>query len=338
MNRWQRLCAEVGIRLPIVQDGMGPSPTTELAIAVSDAGGLGTVSTPSLTGPPEANIPVIRAAIDEVAERTSGVFAVNVPVGRLADGAMLPASAACIQAAIDAKKAGGAAGERLRVVTTSAGFPGGFSQEIRAAGLLHFAKVGSVRHAVKAAENGADAVIASGFEMGGHTHAVPIGTMVLVPQVAAAVDVPVLASGGIVDGAGLAGALAMGAAGIAMGTRFIATGEHQWHENYKRAVLAAGEGSDVLYHGVYAPTRALRNHAVDVLLPRMAEQLGTAELNHWKEERIRLAQREGDVENGLLPCGQGASAITEVVAVAELLPAMMAEALDRLAEASGVIG
>lgn len=331
VTRWEQFCAQVGIRVPIVQDGMGPAPTTALAIAVSDAGGLGSVSTPSLTGPPSANIDALRSAISEVSASTSGVFAVNVPVGRLASGEMLPASEACIRTALEAKRAGEA--ERLAVITTSAGFAGDFSRRIHDAGLLHFAKVGSVRHAVKAAMNGADVIIASGFEMGGHTHSTPIGTMVLVPAAVAAVDVPVLASGGIVNGAGLAAALAMGASGIAMGTRFIATVEHQWHDNYKNAVVAATEGSDVLYHGVYAPVRALRNYAVDVLLPRATEELSADELNHWKEERIRLAERDGDVVNGLMPAGQGTSMVTSVVSVRQLLDDLIRDALDRLRSA-----
>ena len=196
------LCGRLGIRYPIIQDGMGPAPTTALAIAVSSAGGLGTVSTPGImTRGPEVRV-LLRERIEEVASQADGVFAVNVPVGTTADGSSLEATDACIMEAVAIKREGGAPAEKLVAVTTSAGFAGDYTRRIKDAGLVHIHKVGSVKHAMKAARNGTDVIIASGYEAGGHTHLNPVHTMVLAPQVIAALDIPVVVAGGVVDGRG----------------------------------------------------------------------------------------------------------------------------------------
>jgi enoyl-[acyl-carrier protein] reductase II len=151
---------------------MGPSPTTALAAAVSAAGGLGTVSSPSITNPSETFLRErFRGAIEQVAAAIDAPFAVNVPVGRVSSGELLLVSRVCIDEAVAVKRDGGKAGEQLVALTTSAGFPGEFCARIQGSGLVHMHKVGSLRHARKAAENGVDVVIASGYEMGGHTHA-----------------------------------------------------------------------------------------------------------------------------------------------------------------------
>ena len=331
---WQQFCERINIRYPIMQDGMGPSPTTSLAIAVGSAGGLGSVSTPGLLTPEPELRKLLRERLERVATESSGSFAVNVPVGTLASGEMLPASEACIDEAIRAKLAGGPIGDKLVAITTSAGFPGGFTERIQEAGMVHIHKVGSVRHAKKAAENGVDVIIASGYEAGGHTHLNPVHTQVLVPQVIAAVDCLVLAAGGIYDGRGLAGMLAMGAAGVSMGTRFVATEEHEWHRNYKQAIVDAKEWEDVIYQGYYAPSRAIGSKGVLVDLPEMKKTLDVNALNQWKEDRGYDAQMKGDVVNGIVTAGQVSAAISDIVPVKVLLDRMMEQAVGLLRDAA----
>ena len=328
------LCNLLGIRHPIVQDGMGPFSTAVLAAAVSDAGGLGTVSIPGmLLGPDEAER-LMRAEIDRTASLTDRGFAVNVPVGFGPDGEPLPPTAAYLKAVIDARR-DPAIGARLVACLTSAGLPPPqLVSSMHDAGLLHLHKVGAVRHARKAVDAGVDTVIASGFEMGGHMHARPVHTMVLAPQVLGSVEVPVVVSGGIYDGRGLAAALAMGAAGVAMGTRFVATSENDWHPAYKQAIVDAAEWQDVVFPGFYGPLRGLRNAGS----ARLAELLASGELDEegiadWKEERVVAAQRDGDVDGGLIIAGQCAAAIHDIVGVRDLLEGMVREASDLLAAA-----
>ena len=323
---WQQFCERVGVRYPIMQDGMGPSPTTDLAIAVASAGGLGSISTPGLMTPEPELRKRLRDRMHRVATESTGYFAANIPVGTLESGELLPATEICIDEAIRCKLAGGPVGERFVAITTSAGFGGAFTKRIQDAGLLHIHKVGSVTHAKKAADAGADIIIASGYEMGGHTHLHPVHTMVLAPQVIEAVDCPVVVSGGIYDGRGMAAMLAMGAAGIAMGTRFIATREHEWHENYKQAILDAQEWSDTIYQGYYAPCRAIKTKGLVEDLPVAKAQMATMELNQWKEDRGYAAQIDGDVVNGFVIAGQCAAAINDIVPVQELIERIVAQA------------
>lgn len=333
MSAWQRYRDLTGIDYPIVQDGMGPQPTTVLAAAVSNAGGLGTVSSPSIVETSESSLRTrFRAAIEYVAEHTDRPFAVNVPVGRVETGELLLVSETCIDEAIAAKRDGGRVGSRLVALTTSAGYPGEFISHIQAAGLIHQAKVGSVRHALKARAAGTDVIIASGYEMGGHTHVNGVHTMVLAPQVIGRLDCPVLVSGGLCDGRGLAAMLAMGAAGIAMGTRFIATVEHEWHQRFKQRVVDTPEWGDAVFQGVYAPCRGLKNPGLS-RLPEALARMSPDEFQAWEEGEMRRAMREGDIENGLLPGGQVAAALNDMPTVAELVERIVTEASSLLGSA-----
>lgn len=323
----------VGIEHPVVQDGMGPFKTARLAAAVSEAGGLGTISIPGLTLEPSEARRVMREHIEETASLTDKPFAVNVPVGRDDTGEVLPVTDAYIREVVAARASDPAIEARLRVLTTSAGFPGEYRSLIADAGLIHMHKVGSTRHAVKAAEAGVDVIIASGYEMGGHTHAMPMHTFVLVPSVTEAVDVPVLLSGGARDGRTLAAALCLGAEGVAMGTRFIATEDNvDWHPAYAERVVAAGEGDDVVFPAVYGPARGLRTRGVERLLEIVEdESYSHDDVLRWKDEAMIRAQERGEVEDGILPAGQVASAIRELVRVGEFVPAMVEEANEVLA-------
>ncbi len=323
-NRYTRL---IGIEHPIVQEGLGPFRTPRLAAAVSQAGGLGTVSMPGMPSDLAAGARTLREHIDECATLTQKPFAVNIPVGISANGDVLPFTDVYIRAVLEARASDRQLERQLTVLTTSAGFPGSYIAPIKNAGMIHQHKVGSTRQAIKAEELGVDVVIAAGFEMGGHTSGKAMHTYVLVPNVTEAVDVPVLLSGGARDGRGLAAALAMGADGVAMGTRFILSEDNSdWHPAYLRALLDAKEGDDVAFPGVYGPCRGLRNAASEALLAETRHAGDPAEQIRWKLESMQRAQMHGDVENGLVMTGQVASAIVQLIRISEFVPAMADEA------------
>jgi NAD(P)H-dependent flavin oxidoreductase YrpB (nitropropane dioxygenase family) len=338
-NRYTRL---VGIEHPIVQEGLGPFRTPKLAAAVSAAGGLGTVSMPGMPVDLDQGARTFREHIEECASLTDRPFAVNIPVGVDAHGEVLPFTDVYIRTVLAAREADAGLAAQVKVLTTSAGFPGGYVQQIKDAGMVHQHKVGSTRQAVKSAEAGIDVVIAAGFEMGGHAPSKAVHTFVLVPSITEAVDVPVLLTGGARDGRGLAAALAMGADGVAMGTRFITTYENSdWHPAYLQALLDAQEGDDVAFDGVYGPCRGLRNAASLELLGHQHgadSEIDAVEMTRWKIESMQRAQTDGDVENGLVMTGQVASAISELVGVAEFVPAMAAEAAAVLRRLSASLG
>ncbi|UPW08471.1 nitronate monooxygenase [Gordonia terrae] len=336
-NRYTRL---IGIDHPIVQEGLGPFRTPKLAAAVSNAGGLGTVSMPGMPVDLEAGARMFRAHIDECLSLTDRPFAVNNPVGVDTNGDVLPFTDVYIRMVLEARRADAALARQLTVLTTSAGFPGDYIAAIKDAGMIHQHKVGSTRQAVKAAEAGVDVVIAAGFEMGGHAPSKAVHSYVLAPSVTQGVDIPVLLTGGARDARGLAAALAMGADGVAMGTRFIAsTANTDWHPAYIQAILDAQAGDDVAFDGVYGPCRGLRNAASRKLVEHSGTESGAVldavELTRWKIESMQSAQTTGDVENGLVLAGQVASAIDDIIDIADFVPSTAADAatiLRRLAE------
>jgi NAD(P)H-dependent flavin oxidoreductase YrpB (nitropropane dioxygenase family) len=329
-NRYTRL---VGIEHPVVQEGLGPFRTPKLAAAVSMAGGLGTVSMPGMPVDLEVGARTFREHIEECAALTDRPFAVNIPVGVDGNGTVLPFTDIYIRTVLDARKVDSSLAEKLTVMTTSAGFPGDYISMIKDAGMIHQHKVGSTRQAVKAAEAGVDVVIAAGFEMGGHAPSKAVHTFVLIPSITEAVDIPVLLTGGARDARGLAAALAMGADGVAMGTRFItSTDNSDWHPAYIQAILDAKEGDDVAFDGVYGPCRGLRNAASQKLSRDQGsvegEVVDAVELTRWKIESMQRAQTDGDVIDGLVLTGQVASAIDTIIEVSEFVPRIAAEAAD----------
>jgi enoyl-[acyl-carrier protein] reductase II len=320
----------LGIDHPVVQDGMGPFRTTRLAAAVSAAGGLGTLSSPTASGS-AAGAHELRAAIDECARLTDRPFAVNIPVDDRGHDPAQSFTRTFLEVVFQAQAADSAVALQLRAITTSAGDPGAYVGPIKDAGLVHQHKVGSTHQARKAEARGVDVIIASGFEMGGHTHTRPVHTVVLGPNVTDAVEVPVLLSGGFRDGRGLAAALCLGAEGVAMGTRFIASDANtEWHPNYAQALLDAEEGDDITYPGFFGPVRGLRNPGSDLLESVIAEGLDGESLHEWKLAAMRSAQADGDTVGGLVLAGQVAGALTEIVAVADFVPQMARDAVEIL--------
>lgn len=332
-NRYTRL---TGIDHPIVQEGLGPFRTPKLAAAVSNAGGLGTVSMPGFPDDLADGAKLLREHLEECASLTDRHFAVNIPVGVDGTGEILGFTDVYIRAVIEAREAEPELEKRIKVMTTSAGFFGPYGRMIQDAGMIHQHKVGSTRQAVKAAEAGTDVVIAAGFEMGGHAPSKAVHTYVLVPSITDAVDIPVLLTGGARNAKGLAAALAMGADGVAMGTRFITTHDNSdWHPAYLQALLDAEEGDDVAFNGVYGPCRGLRNAASQQLLAESHElgeagRMNPVEQIQWKIDRMQAAQTDGDVEGGLVLTGQVAAEIQSLVSVAEFVPQMAQEAADIL--------
>jgi NAD(P)H-dependent flavin oxidoreductase YrpB (nitropropane dioxygenase family) len=317
----------LGIRYPVVQEGLGPYKTVALAAAVSNAGGLGTVSMPGMTDPDGPA--VLRGYIEQACALTDRPFAVNIPVGRDATGKVLPFSAVYVGAVSQAVRDPEIA-RRLRMITTSAGAPSVVRDVIADSGLVHAHKVGGTRQAVRAERDGVDVIVASGYEAGGHTHSRPVHTMVLGPSVCAAVDIPVVLAGGIRDGAGMAAALALGADAVALGTRFVASHDNtDWHPAYAQRIVDAAEGDDIVFHAIYGPSRALRSSGIDELA-RITGTIDEDALTAWKDDRLIRAQRDGAVEEGILPAGNVSGAITDLIQVAQFVPALVEEAITVL--------
>jgi NAD(P)H-dependent flavin oxidoreductase YrpB (nitropropane dioxygenase family) len=276
----------------------------------------------------------LREYIEQACALTDRPLAINVPVGtRKGDGEdrILPFSEAYIRCVLDSRR-DPAIAARVRVLTTSAGPPGIVRRAIADSGLIHMHKVGGTRQAIRAEQDGVDAIIASGYEAGGHTHARPVHTIVLGPNVADVVDVPVVLAGGIRDGRGLAAALALGADAVAMGTRFVASNDNpDWDGAYARKVLEMQEGQDVVFQAVFGPSRGLRTEGLEELFEILgAKSMDNDALTAWKDDRLIIAQRDGDVSRGIMPCGQVAGAITDLIDVAEFLPQMVGEAIAEI--------
>jgi NAD(P)H-dependent flavin oxidoreductase YrpB (nitropropane dioxygenase family) len=324
-TRFTRL---VGVRHPVMQEGLGPYKTVRLAAAVATAGGLGTVSIPGISEEASAGAKILRGYIEEACALTDGVLAVNVPVG--ADkitGKALPFSAAYVRAVVEAVR-DPAIAKRLRVITTSAGPPAAARELIAGSGLIHFHKVGGTGQALRAEKDGVDAIIASGYEAGGHTHSRPMHTFVLVPSVTEAVRIPVILAGGARDGRSLAAALAMGADAIAMGTRFVASRDNtDWSPAYAQRILDAREADDIIFSAIYGPSRALPSRGIEELATLTAQGATHDALTRFKDERLIAGQRDGDMEGGILPCGQVAGVIKDLIDVASFIPAMVDEAI-----------
>ena len=321
----------LGIVHPVVQEGLGPYKTVHLAAAVSNAGGLGTISIPGITEEPTRGANILRGYIEQACALTTRPLAVNVPVGSDSTGKVLPFSAAYVQAVVDAVRDPEIA-KRLRVITTSAGPPSAVRKMIAGSGLIHMHKVGGTRQAIRAQEDGVDVIIASGYEAGGHTHARPVHTFVLGPSVTEAVHIPVVLAGGVRDGRTLAAALMMGADAVAMGTRFVASRDNpDWNPAYAQRIIAAREGEDIVFPATYGPSRALPSKGLDELLALAATgQADEDELTRFKDVRLISGQRDGDMEGGLLPCGQVAGAIRDLIDVASFIPGMVEEAIAEL--------
>lgn len=309
-----RLCDLLGIRHPIIQGGMAWVATAELSAAVSEAGGLGIIG--GGNAPPE----YVRQQIHEVRRRTDKPFGVNIPLfSEYAD--------AVIQVCID---------ERVPVVTTGAGNPGPAIERLKSAGIIVMPVVASVALARRLEKSGADAIIAEGMESGGHIG--DVATLPLVPQVVQAVKVPVVAAGGFATGRGLAAALALGAAGIQMGTRFICAEECTVHPNYKQRIIQAGDRSTMVSgESLGHPVRALRNPMSRKFRELEMAGVSEAEILAFGTGALRRAAVEGDWETGTFMAGQSAGLVNDIKPARQIIEEIIAEAERALAECLALI-
>jgi enoyl-[acyl-carrier protein] reductase II len=299
-----RVTGLFGIRYPIIQAGMVWAAGSRLAVAVSEAGGLGMIGAGSMKPG------LLREQIRKAKSATARPFAVNIPLAR-------PDAGDLVGVVIE---------EQVRIVFTSSGHPLKFTGELKKGGCTVVHVIAAVKHAQKALEAGCDAVVAEGFEAGGHNGVDEITTLALVPQVADAISIPVLAAGGIADGRGLAAALALGADGVQVGTRFAATMESSAHENYKKAVLGAGDGGTVFTLKKLTPVRMIRTPFA--LKALQAERDGAT-----REELESLLGRgremmgifEGNVEEGEFEAGQSSGLVKEILPAGEVVRRMMEE-------------
>ncbi|MEZ4979473.1 MAG: nitronate monooxygenase [Chitinophagales bacterium] len=295
-----------GIEYPIVQAGMIWCSGWELASAVSNAGGLGIIGAGSMY--PE----ILKEHIKKCKEATNKPFAVNLPL-------LYPDIDKHIQTIIE---------EKVPIVFSSAGNPKTWTSILKEQGIKVVHVVSSVKFALKSEAAGVDAVVAEGFEAGGHNGREETTTLCLIPEVASALKIPLIAAGGIGSGRAMLAAFALGADAVQIGSRFVASQESSAHINFKNAVLDAGEGDTDLRLKSLTPVRLLKN--------KFYEQVKTAEDANAKQEelqailgkgRAKKGMFEGELEEGELEIGQVASQIREIKPAAEIVKEIWEEFL-----------
>lgn len=293
----------LGIEYPIIQGGMAWVAEYHLAAAVSEAGGLGII------GASSAPADWVREQVREAKKLTDKPFGVNIML-------LNPNADEVAKVIVE---------EGVQVVTTGAGNPEKYMEMWKAAGVKVIPVIASVAQAVRMERCGADAVVAEGCEAGGH-----IGestTMVLVPQVADAVSIPVIAAGGIADGRGVAAAFMLGAKAVQVGTHFVVTEESQVHENYKERILKAKDiDTKVTGRTTGHPVRALRNQMTREYLKKEAAGASFEELELMTLGGLRKAVVEGDVTTGSVMAGQSAGMVKEKMTCAQLIQKLNNEA------------
>jgi len=300
MNSWSnnRICGLLGIDYPIIQGGMICNSGAKLAAAVSEAGGLGLIGAGSMR--PD----LFRDQIRKARTLTDKNFGVNIPL-------LYPHSAECVEVAL---------AEGVKVFFTSAGSPKKVVGPLKETGCTVVHVVASPALAVKCRDAGCDAIVCEGFEAGGHNGREEITTMVLVPECVAAVDIPVIAAGGIATGRQMAAALALGADGVQIGSRFAVSVESSGHDHFKQAVVEAGAGDTRLVLKAHVPVRLLKNPFRDRITvledggatrEELAAELGTG--------RARRGMLEGDLDEGELEIGQVSGLIDDIPTVAEIM-------------------
>ena len=297
-----RVCDLLGIKYPIIQGAMAWIANGNLAGHVSKDGGLGIIAGGGMP------VDILREEIRKVKSITSNPFGVNLML-------MMADVEKQIEVCIE---------EGVPVVTTGAGNPGPYMERLKAAGIKVIPVVASVALAKRMEKIGADAVIAEGMEGGGHIGT--LTTMSLVPQVVEAVNIPVIAAGGIAGGKQFLAALSLGAEGIQVGTKFLVANECTVHENYKKVILKAKDRSTVST-GNYTghPVRVIENKFAKQILEM--EKVGTPkeEIEKLGTGRLRLAVVDGDVENGSVMAGQVAAMVNEPMSTKEILEGFMRE-------------
>lgn len=343
------LSEEIGIEIPFMQAGMGgigPITLARLAAAISEAGALGTIAQPALVlEEPGISgdeleeqigqvVEQVRAGIRLAVSLTDRPLAINVRIAQ-----EQPDAEHVIRAILDERERDPKVRAQLRVLTTSGGHPRtyGLNGDIRDSGMLHFHAVSNVRHALTAEAEGMDGVVATGFEAAGHVGHHPVHTFVLIPSVAAAVDIPVLAAGGVVDGVALAGALTLGAQLGYVGSRFLASEESEYHEANKRFIVEASETQTEVVPAFFGPARFIENGFTQEVRSLVASETPTLERMRIEGAAMRRGALEGDMETGMMIGGQGIGRIREVLPAGEIVRQIAREAEDALARAGTLL-
>ena len=303
-----RITALLGIDYPIFQAAMSWASSNALLVsAVSEAGGMGVLAAGPLR--PED----FRHVLLEIREKTKKPYGVNIPLNN-------PRARELLDIALE---------HRIPVMVASQGGPREHLARFRAVGTKWLHVVASVEHARKAEAAGVDALVVDGAEAGGHPPPSEVSTLVLVRRVVKATKLPVVASGGVADGAGVAALLALGADAVQLGTRFIATPEAGVHECYKRAVLAADVHDTALVGRGGLPIRQLSNAFSRRYLQMERAGASAAELEEmFKSSSLKRAALEGDVEWGKLEAGQSAGLVEDILPAAQVFRRLVAELED----------
>lgn len=300
---YTRICELLGISYPIIQGGMAWVATGQLAAAVSNAGGLGII------GAGNAPADVVRKEIEKAKALTKKPFGVNIYF-------ISPFVEDIVNLVIE---------EKIPVVTTGAGNPGKYIDRLKKVDTKIIPVISSVSLAKRLERVGVDAVIAEGMEGGGHIG--DITTMALIPQVVDAVDIPVIAAGGIGDGRGFVSALSLGAEGVQMGTRFVCSKECIAHEAYKNAIVKAKDRSTVTTgESIGHPVRVIKNKLTRQF--KLLEKQGAKikELETLGTGKLRDAVIEGDVENGSIMAGQISGLICDIKPAKRIIDDIITEA------------
>lgn len=300
------ICGMLNIKYPIIQGGMAWIATAELAAAVSEAGGLGVIGA--------GNVPakILEEEIIKVKRLTDKPFGVNI---------MLLSSFA--EGVVDV-----VCKHKVPVVTTGAGNPAKFVNKFKGAGIKIIPVVPSVALAKRMEGLGVDAVIAEGTEAGGHIG--ELTTMALVPQAVDAVNIPVIAAGGIADGRGLLAALSLGAEGVQIGTRFVCAEECTVHRNYKNMILRAKDRDAVVTARITGhPVRMLKNKLARQFSKLEKEGATAEEIERLGQGKLELAAVDGDVENGSVMAGQVAGMVNKIQPCKEIIEEIISDAKNQ---------
>lgn len=301
MNRITQL---FNIKYPIIQGGMIWNSGYKLASAVSNAGGLGLIGAGSMY--PD----VLREHIQKCKKATDKPFGVNVPM-------LYPNIEEIIQIIIE---------EGVKIVFTSAGNPKTWTSHLKQNGITVVHVVSSSKFALKAQEAGVDAVVAEGFEAGGHNGREETTTLTLIPMVRENISIPLIAAGGIASGRGMLAAMILGADGVQMGSRFAASTESSAHENFKKTILETKEGDTLVTFKELAPVRLIKNKFYNDVQELYANCPSKEDLeNLLGKRRAKRGMFEGDLVEGELEIGQIAGLIHEILPVSEIFKNVISE-------------
>ena len=305
-----RIPTVLGIKYPIIQGGMLWLANAELAAAVSNAGGLGTIS--PFAGMQKGGDPLsnLRIQVARAKRLTEEPFAVNIPLDLEESGILIDVSLR----------------EGVKILITAAGDPRFYTELLHQERMSVIHVISSVNQALKAESSGVDAIVAEGCEAGGHLGFDEIPLMSLLPQVADAVSMPIIAAGGISDARGMAAAFALGAEGVQLGTRFVVAQESIAHPKYKQAIIDAMDSDTVVTCRTLLPTRSLKTDFSKRLLELESLGRSAGEISQFLGRgRARRAQLEGDLHEGEAYCGASAGLIKEIAPAGKIVERLVEE-------------